>query len=236
MRPIPIYVGYDPREAVAYHVCCQSIIEHASGPVAFIPLALPHLREYDETHGDGSNAFIYSRFLVPYLERWGDGNLHAIYIDGDMLVRDDIYKLWALRNPRMGLQVVQHDYKTQHAQKYLGAKNEDYPCKNWSSVILWNCRFMENRKLTPEFIAAQPGSFLHRFEWLSPARVGELPAEWNHLCMEYPPADDAKLYHYTVGTPCFGGRYAEQEGATEWRLTLQNALAPLGQGATHGAG
>ncbi len=218
MRPVPIYLGFDERESVAYHVACQSIIEHASGPVAFIPLALPHLREYDEQHGDGSNAFIYSRFLVPYLERWG------------VLVRDDIYKLWALRDPRMGLQVVKHEYKTKHAQKYLGNPNPDYPGKNQSSVILWNCAFMENRKLTPEFVGQQTGQFLHRFEWLSPARVGELPADWNWLVSEYPPNDDAKLYHHTIGSPCFGGKYAEQEGATEWRLTLQNALAPLGQG------
>jgi hypothetical protein len=151
-------------------------------------------------------------------------------------VRDDIYKLWNLRNHNVGVQVVKHDYQTQHALKYLGAKNEDYPAKNWSSVMLWNCKFAENRKLTLEFVAQQPGSFLHRFEWLSPRRVGELPAEWNHLCMEYAPNDDAKLYHYTIGTPCFGGKYAEQEGATEWRLTLQNALAPLGKGEAHGAG
>jgi lipopolysaccharide biosynthesis glycosyltransferase len=206
--------------------------------VAFIPLCLDHLRAcYDEQHGDASNAFVYSRFLVPFLEGWGQHNLHAIYMDSDVLIRDDIYKLWALRNPRAAVQVVKHEYKTQHAQKYLGNPNLDMPRKNWSSVMLWNCRYLDNRKLTPEFVAQQPGSFLHRFEWLPDARIGELPAEWNHLCMEYSPRpdDDAKVFHYTIGTPCFGGRYAEQEGATEWRLTLQNALAPLGQGATDGA-
>jgi hypothetical protein len=26
-----------------------------------------------------------------------------------------------------------------NVEKYLGNKNEDYPRKNWSSLILWNC-------------------------------------------------------------------------------------------------
>jgi hypothetical protein len=229
--PIPIAIGYDPREAIAYHVCCQSILEHASVPVSFIPLALNTLKGYEETHGDGSNAFIYSRFLVPWMMGWKGC---AIYMDGDMIVRGDIKELWDMRRHDVGVQVVKHEYRTKFAQKYLGAVNEDYPMKNWSSVMLWSCSFLENRKLTPEFVAQQDGAFLHRFEWLSPARVGTLPARMNHLCMEYPPNDDALIYHYTVGTPCFGGEYADQEGGGEWQRTLRNALAPLGGPAAIG--
>jgi hypothetical protein len=234
MLPIPVYVGYDPREAVAYHVCCQSILQHASVPVAFIPLALHLLRDYDEHHGDGSNAFIYSRFLVPHLERWGYANTHAIFLDGDMILRGDIAELWEMRRYDVGVQVVKHDYRTKHPVKYLGAVNEDYPRKNWSSVMLWNNRFLGNRKLVPEFVARAPGSYLHRFEWLPEDRIGELPAKFNHLCMEQEPASAAKLLHFTVGTPCFGGEYARQEGAAEWQATLANALAPLGGPATTG--
>ena len=60
MKALPIFIGYDPREAAAYHVCVQSIIEHSSVPVAIVPLALRLLDEYAETHGDGSNDFIGS--------------------------------------------------------------------------------------------------------------------------------------------------------------------------------
>jgi hypothetical protein len=56
----------------------------------------------------------------------------------------------------------------------------------------------------------------------------------NHLCLEYPPNEDALIYHYTVGTPCFGGEYADQEGGGEWQRTLRNALAPLGGPAAIG--
>ena len=172
MKPIPIFIGYDPREAVAYHTCANSIIRLASKPVAIIPLALNLFEDYTETHTDGSNHFIYSRFLVPHLMNF-EG--HAIFIDGDMIVRDDIVKLWDLREVTKDVQVVKHDYKTKMTKKYLGAKNEDYPRKNWSSVILWNCSSYPNRKLTPDFIQQSTGAELHRFTWLDDERVGELP-------------------------------------------------------------
>ena len=51
-------IGFDQREAVAYHTFCQSILERASQPVSFTPLALNTLNSYVEKHTDGSNAFI----------------------------------------------------------------------------------------------------------------------------------------------------------------------------------
>lgn len=209
---IPIYIGYDPREAIAFHVCANSIIRHASGPVQIIPLALNLLKEYDETHTDGSNHFIYSRFLVPYLNGYKG---HAIFMDGDMIVRDDIYKLWSLREPDKDVQVVKHDYKTKAETKYLGSKNENYPRKNWSSVILWNCQNYPNQRLTPEYIQQSTGKHLHRFEWIDDKRIGELPIEWNWLPDEYGPNPNAKLLHYTLGTPSFH-EFAATPMGDEW--------------------
>jgi hypothetical protein len=85
----------------------------------------------------------------------------------------------------------------------LGNKNQDYPRKNWSSMILWNCGHPANRVLTPEFIQDKPGSYLHRFSWLNDAQIGALPKEWNWLATEYEDNPQAKLVHYTLGTPCF---------------------------------
>ena len=200
---IPIFVGYDPREAIAYHTCVNSIIRNASRPVSIVPVALNLFKDYNETHTDGSNHFIYTRFLVPYLMGFTGS---AIFIDGDMIVRGDIAELWELRNPYMDVQVVKHDYKTKMPVKYLGAKNEDYPRKNWSSVILWNCNSFPNRKLSPEFIQKSTGSELHRFSWVDNERVGELTPEWYWLPDEYGPNPAAMLLQYTVGTPaicCF---------------------------------
>jgi lipopolysaccharide biosynthesis glycosyltransferase len=180
--------------------------------VAIVPVALNLFRDYSETHTDGSNHFIYTRFLVPYL---CDFTGHAIFIDGDMIVRGDIAELWALRDASKDVQVVKHDYKTRMPVKYLGAKNEDYPRKNWSSVILWNCNSFPNRKLSPDFVQHATGSELHRFSWLDDARVGELPPEWNWLPDEYGPNADAKLLHYTLGTPCFQ-EFADTPQGNEW--------------------
>jgi lipopolysaccharide biosynthesis glycosyltransferase len=212
MKPIPIFVGYDPREAVAYHTCVNSIIRQASRPIAIIPLALNLFTDYTETHTDGSNQFIYSRFLVPHLM---DYTGHAIFIDGDMIVRTDIAELWDLRDSAMGVQVVKHNYETRMTEKYLGSKNENYPRKNWSSVIIWNCQNPANQQLTPDFVQKSTGAELHRFTWIRDDRIGELPEEWNWLPDEYGTNTNANLLHYTLGAPCFH-EFATTDQADEW--------------------
>ena len=155
-----IFIGYDPKEAVAYHTCVQSIIENTSIPVSITPLNLSMFKNYEEKHTDGRNAFIYSRFLIPYLKKFEGMGL---FIDGDMIVNEDLKNLFDLYDTNYAVQVVKHDYKTKFKTKYLGHKNEDYPRKNWSSVVLFNCSHKSNKILTPELISRSKGSFLHRF-------------------------------------------------------------------------
>ena len=212
MKPIPVFVGYDPREAIAYHVCVNSIIRNASAPVAIIPVALNLFTDYEETHGDNSNHFVYTRFLVPYLM---DFRGRAIFIDGDMVVRGDIIELYESLQTAHDVAVVKHDYKTRMPVKYMGAPNEDYPRKNWSSVIVWDCQSYPNRRLTPDFVQKQPGSFLHRFSWIDDDRIQALPLEWNWLPDELGENTEAKLLHYTLGTPCFH-EFADTTQAAEW--------------------
>jgi len=130
-------------------------------------------------------------------------------------VRDDIAQLWELRDPYKDVQVVKHNYKTRMPIKYLGSKNEDYPRKNWSSVILWNCNSYPNRKLTPDYVMKATGAELHRFTWCTDDRIGELPPEWNWLPDEYGSNPDAKLLHFTLGTPCFH-EFADTPQGSEW--------------------
>ena len=217
---IKIVVGFDQRESVAYHTFTQSIIEKSSLPVSFIPLAINALKGYKETHTDKSNDFIYSRFLSPHLnafEGW------AIFADGDMICQADIKELWDLRDQSKALLVVKHDYQTKAHKKYLGNVNENYPRKNWSSVILWNCAHPKHKILTPEFIASQTGKYLHRFSWLDDNDIGELPKEWNWLAIEYPENKNAKLIHYTLGTPCFK-EYKNTEMADIWYETYNRTI------------
>lgn len=177
---------------------------------------------------DGTNAFSLSRFLVPYLS---DYKGFALFADGaDMLLRADLSELWAETDTmfRDAVKVVKHDYRTKHPRKYVGtameAANEDYPRKNWSSLVLWNCGHYLNRPLTPELIRVTGGRYLHRFEWLPDDRIGELPAAWNHLVGEQPESKDANLAHYTLGIPAFA-HYANDEFAPEWRQYAMDAMS-----------
>jgi hypothetical protein len=209
---IRVFVGFDPREAVAYHVFSNSVIRISSAPVSLNPLALNNLGVYSEKHADGSNQFIYSRFLVPAL---CDYSGWAIFADGDMLLRSDIKELWDMRDESKAVLCVPHDYKTTARDKYLGSKNDDYPRKNWSSVVLWNCGHPANRKLTPEFVEGASGAQLHRFSWLNDNLIGQMPIVWNWLPDEFGANPDAKLIHFTLGTPCFH-EYATSPMADEW--------------------
>jgi lipopolysaccharide biosynthesis glycosyltransferase len=199
---IRAFVGYDKREAVAYSVFCHSVLARSSEPVSFTPVT------YKQR--DGTNAFIYGRFLAPYycgFKGW------ALFADGDMLCRDDIAKLWALRDKTKAVQVVQHDYATKHPVKYLGQKNDDYPRKNWSSLMLMNCEAWEG--ITPNYVDGASGSHLHRFGMFADEEVGALPITWNWLVREYPHNDDAKIAHFTIGAPCWQD-YANDDYADEW--------------------
>jgi hypothetical protein len=163
-------------------------------------VALNLFTDYKETHGDNSNHFVYTRFLVPYLM---DFKGRAIFIDGDMVVRGDIIELYESLQTAHDVAVVKHDYKTRMPVKYMGAPNEDYPRKNWSSVIVWDCSILAQPQAHSRLCAKQPGSYLHRFSWLDDDRIQELPIEWNWLPDEFGANTNAKLLHYTLGTPCF---------------------------------
>jgi lipopolysaccharide biosynthesis glycosyltransferase len=224
---IPCYVGFDIREAAAYHTFCQSVITNSSLPVAFIPLHGPLIRDFDGQR-DGSNAFIYSRYLIPYLmgfQGW------AMFVDGDMIVLDDIAGLWALKDEKYAVQVVKHDYKTKHPRKYIGtaieSDNVDYPRKNWSSVMLFNCGHPSNKVLSREFVEDAGGAFLHRFQWLNDTEIGELPAEWNVLVGEQSHPHPS-LVHYTLGVPLIK-HYEECDYSDEWFLEYNGAKHVIGK-------
>jgi len=212
---ITIVVGFDQREAIAYHTFCQSALEKTTLPIQFMPLIKSSIAQYKELHVDGSNDFIYSRFLTPFLMNFKGW---AIFADGDMICLSDLAQLWELRDKNKAVQVVKHNYESKAKIKYLGNKNENYPRKNWSSLILWNCAHPANRVLTPQFISNSTGSFLHRFSWLTDELIGELPNEWNWLDIEYPFNPNAKLVHFTLGTPCFK-EYSKTISAKDWFIT-----------------
>lgn len=212
MEKFNIYIGFDQKEAIAYHAFCQSLIEKSTIPIQITPLALNNLNLYSEKHNDRSNDFVYSRFLTPFLNNY-DG--WALFADGDMICQSDIRELFDLRDDSKALMVVKHDYRTKQEKKYLGNINENYPRKNWSSVILWNCNHPKHKILSPDFVKNQTGKYLHRFSWLNDEEIGELPIEWNWLAIEYDENPNAKIVHYTLGTPCFND-YRDSSMSNIW--------------------
>jgi len=216
-----IFIGFDSKEVVAYHVLAQSIIEHASTPVAFSPIVLSHLQGLftRERNALQSTEFSFSRFMVPYLsgyEGW------SLFVDCDMLARADIAELWELRDERFAVMCVKHDYQPKTETKFLGQTQTKYQKKNWSSVMLFNNR--RCRALTPDFVNTATGLELHQFKWLDgDDQIGELPSAWNHLVNEYDYRGDAKLVHFTDGGPYFD-EYRNDDYAEEWFATRERVL------------
>lgn len=219
---IPLYCGFDEREEAGTHAFVSSVIQHATSPFSITPLHLDLFKSfYAPGHRDGTNAFIYTRFLIPFLQ---DFRGWAIFADGaDMLCRADISELWALRDHYKAVQVVQHDYKTQHPRKYIGtameAANEDYPRKNWSSLMLINCQHFDWREMKPETVEQMTGRDLHTFSFIRQDCLGSLPVEWNWLD-EYGESEGAKLVHWTTGSPGFE-HYRNAPFAEEFREAVR---------------
>ena len=136
-------------------------------------------------------------------------------MDCDMLVLTDIYELLEQVNADKDVWVVKHDYEPRSGIKFLGNIQYHYPKKNWSSLMVFNCYMSNCKKLTPEAVNKKSGKYLHQFEWSEEDRVGEISKEWNWLVGEYDYNPDAKIVHYTLGTPCFEG-YEKQDYAALW--------------------
>lgn len=196
---IRIFAGYDPNEAAGYHTFCHSVFTRSSIPVSITPIAKNTFAWWKRLgENDGATDFSFARFLVPYMCGYRG---HALFVDGaDMLCLGDIAELWALRSHRHAVQVVKHEPYAVETVKMWNQDNRQYPKKNWSSVMLFNCEYHHAHELTPENVATKPGSWLHQFEWTTEDRVGELPKEWNVLVGHHD-IEGAKLLHYTNGLP-----------------------------------
>lgn len=170
---LKVFVGYEPRQPLAYNVLQHSIQRHSSQPVAVIPLRLDHM----PVKRRGLTEFTYSRFLVPYLS----GYTHqSVFMDADIVVRADITELFDCIDLTCSVQVQKNQAQFE-----------------WASVMLFN-----NHKclaLTPQYVGDE-GNSLFDLSWAQ--KVGELPEEWNH-CVGYAEPKEAKLYHYTQGLPCW---------------------------------
>ncbi|MGG7518011.1 glycosyltransferase [Allorhizobium undicola] len=210
---LKIFIGFDSKEVVAYHVLVQSILERSSLPVEFMPIVLTNLEGIftRERNALQSTEFSFSRFLVPYLSDF-DG--WSLFMDCDMLARADLAELWALRDDRYAVMCVKHDYQPKIETKFLGQTQTKYEKKNWSSVMLFNNA--RCKALTPDYVNTATGLQLHQFKWLeNDELIGGLPVHWNYLVNEYDYDAEAKIVHFTDGGPYFDD-YKNDDYAEEW--------------------
>ena len=210
---IRVFIGYDRREDAAFSVLSHSIQRLASEPVSITPVMLSQLRGVFGRPENPlqSTEFSFSRFLTPWL---CDYRGWAIFMDNDMLARDDVAKLWRLRDESFAVQVVKHHHVPTEDTKFLGKAQTRYEKKNWSSVMLMNCA--RCTALTPEYVNKASGLELHQFKWLEGDHlIGGLPHGWNHL-VDYDPYDpDASIVHFTAGGPYFE-EYQDCDYAGDW--------------------
>lgn len=201
-----VFVGYDPREDIAWRVCRHSIHRHASAALEVRPLRQPTLRElglYDRpADGPASTEFSLTRFLTPYLaayEGW------SLFVDCDFLFTTDLAALFDTLDPNKAVYVVQHDYVPVNAVKMDGKQQSAYPRKNWSSFMIFNGSHPTVKALTPEVVNTATPAYLHRFGWIdNDDQIGSLDLGWNFLVGEYAlPKAPPSAIHYTNGGPWF---------------------------------
>ena len=227
-----IYIGYDSREHIAYQVSKFSIEKYTNRQI--VPLIQSELRYnnfYYRNHDTlASTEFSFTRFLVPFLNSYTGW---ALFVDCDTLFLDSPENLFALADDRYAVMCVKHDYQPSAATKMDGCIQHQYPRKNWSSVVLFNCSHHSNSKLTKQLVNTETGLYLHRFSWLKDDEIGELPIAWNWLTNWYVEPNDGtpKLLHYTEGGPWFPNysncKYSDRWLETKklWAFSKESRLA-----------
>ena len=216
MDPLRIFIGYDPRETVAFHVLAHSIVTRASIPVAITPIISRTIPVFQRPRDPGqSTDFSFTRFLVPYLSGYMG---YSVFMDSDMLCLTDIADLVATTDQQSAVDVLvcQHDYTPRATTKFLGQPQKAYPRKNWSSLIVFRNSTFPCRRLTPKYVNEASAADLHRFAWCEDHRIGTLPLSWNYLVDEpNQDQDPPKIVHWTQGGPWFP-EYANAEHADAW--------------------
>lgn len=215
---INIFIGYDKKETVAYHVLCHSILRRSTVPVSITPLNRDTLKGYFwRPRGEfDSTDFSNSRFIVPALM---DYKGWAIFMDCDMLCLDDINNLWRQRDDRATVMVRKNVHDGTEGTKFLGQEQTSYKKKNWSSLMMFNCE--KCTALTKNQVNTGMGLWLHRFEWCDEKDVMEIEGDWNHLIGVYPNTPKASLLHWTLGGPWHGH---EDRYSGVWWLEYENML------------
>lgn len=208
-----VYIGYDEREHKAAAACLKSLIDITRGEVEPEFLSLASLRsrglltrpvdqrtlqEYDlVSNAHYSTRFNIARFLVPVICQGG----MALFVDCDTVFVRDPREMLREVPSRFPVSVVKHHHEPTRSVKMMEQYQNDYPRKNWSSVMLFNCEHPANRRLSVRDVNERPGRDLHAFYWLHDDEIGELHPRWNWLVNVQPRPALPGIQHFTLGGP-----------------------------------
>ncbi len=237
MTKLVVYIGYDPREDLAYRVCKKSIESNCSSPIEVRPLRLSTLqymgiltRTIEKRNGGYydpisqkpmSTEFSVSRFAIPYICNDADW---ALFMDCDMIMKADVWRVLDYANPAYAVQCTKHEHVVEEGQaKMDDQKQVAYSKKNWSSFCLWNLNHPANDRLTHEVLNETGKIDLHQFCWLEEDEIGSIPLSWNYLVgysvKDY--SEEVNNIHFTEGIPSMEG-YENCEFSEEWdRLVVE---------------
>jgi len=212
------FIGYDPKEDIAYRVCKQSLLNRSTIKIKAFALKQFELQSMGFYMRDkdplASTEFTYTRFLIPALM---DYKGWAVFCDCDILFLSDIKNLFSDLSDGKAIYCVKHDYTPKEKHKMDGRQQTVYPRKNWSSFIIFNCSHPANKKLTIDLANKESGSYLHQFKWLEDNQIGDLDERWNWLEGWTSNHNSKKPFavHYTRGGPWFN-EWKDVEYADLW--------------------
>ena len=213
-----IFIGYDSREDIAYRVAKETLEKHSSIPLEITPIVQSELRHqgiyWREPDTLAATEFSFTRFLTPHLAGYTGW---ALFCDCDFLFRGDIAAITDYMDGAKAVMCVPHEYTPTESVKMDGKAQHQYPRKNWSSFVLFNCEHPQVKALTPKVVNEQTGMYLHRFQWLTDDLIGALPIAFNYLEGWHTKQDCPNPIgvHFTRGGPWFN-EWQNVEYAAEW--------------------
>jgi hypothetical protein len=209
---INIWIGYDDQFSQNNIVQEHSITKHSTIPVKINYLKLDNLSCFLTRGRDKfqSTDSAFTRWLVPYLSNYSGWNL---YMDSDMMLRDDLSKLLSLCDDSKAVMVAKHPRYELHNKKFNQHAQINYDRKYWSSLILFNSNRCTD--LTLEYVNSASGLDLHQFKWLPDNMIGSIPLGWNHLVGVEPHNEKPSLVHWTNGGPWFD-EFKDCKFSEEW--------------------
>jgi hypothetical protein len=219
---IRVFIGFDPRQPVAYQVLAHSIWARCSVPVSITRLTLSHFAPFTRR---GLTEFTYSRFLVPWLSEYRGV---SVFLDSDILCLGDMAALVALCTHEPVLEPRPQHRTATNTERLSG------PPAVWvvphagpraferASMMVFNSS--RCKTLTPEWVQNAANNPFVLESWAE--KVAPLPPEWNHLVGYDALNPAAKLVHYTMGIPCWP-ETRDCEFSTQWQAEAKATVSSV---------